>query len=324
MAKNFAIFTYELNPAPIQGDIFDENPKQVSDSSTEGLRKRFEFLFGDKNNVLNLQKYDRADSDVFPCTVMYHENNIVLLRIEKPKNLNYWEKTESPTGEAATIEKKRLTSSPFVFAVIDCRKGHNQIAVEVESSVWRNLDPLMSLLEQNFNRLMHKNSFGVAVDITPETLAVDFVEHSRKLIKKKRIAVTKMTLYFSRGLINPKIEETIKNDKYLRNLDKSMFEAQHAEMTYTNPNGKKIIQRNNGLLEHVVTLIASAPNAFRMSISYENGTTYVCGKSIRMEFQMIDDLLFAMLGDGKFLFPEQEIGVWFDDVASEIKKQREC
>lgn len=324
MAKNFAIFTYELNPAPIQGDMFDENPVQVTDNSKEGLRKRFEFLFGNKNNVLNLQKYDKADSDTFPCTVMYHENNIILLRIEKPKNLNFWEKTESPTGEAATIEKKKLISSPFVFVVVDCRREHNQIAIEVESSVWRNLEPLKNLLAQNFNRLMQKNSFGVTIEITPETLAIDFVEHSRKLIKKKKIAITKMTLYFSRGLINPKVEEIIKNDKYLSNLERTMFEAQHAEMTYTNPNGAKIARKNNGLLEHIVTLVGSAPDSFRMSISYENGTTYVCGKSTRMEFQMIDDLLYSMLGAGNYMFPGQEIGVWFDDVALEIKKQKEC
>ena len=120
----------------------------------------------------------------------------------------------------------------------------------------------------------------------------------------------------------PKVEDIIKNDPYLKDMQRRMFEASSAECSYNYPNGMRILDGRTKMLEHFVMLIASEPNgAFRLRISYADGSSYICGKDVRMEFQMNDVAFMGMLGIGN-LFPEQEMGAWLDYVANEIEKQR--
>ena len=131
-----------------------------------------------------------------------------------------------------------------------------------------------------------------------------------------------MTVYFTHGLISPRVEEIIKNDAYLRELTGRMFEASNGEVTYNYPNGNRILDRRGNMLEHIVTLIGSEPNgAFRLRMTYDDGTSYTCGKDVRIEFEMDEMAFMGMLGVGN-LFPEQEIGAWFDDKALKIEEQR--
>jgi hypothetical protein len=101
-----------------------------------------------------------------------------------------------------------------------------------------------------------------------------------------------------------------------------MYNAPHGELTLYGPEGTKIINARSKVFQHLVTLVGSDPVAqpFRLSMSYSDGSVYKCGKDVRMEFWMSDNTFMSLLGMGT-LFPQDEIGAWFDEVTRKIEKQ---
>lgn len=267
-------------------------------------------------------KRKRNSDEPCPALVMMHEDGIVLLRLVNPKYVTIYEQRDSQPGQVPPIDKQKLPSSPFIYIVLDFREGHNLIAIEIDSSVWSSTDVVAELLQKNINSHLEALRRNFAIELAPETLHINLVERSRKLIKEDGRKVTKLTIYFTRGIIDSKVEEIIKGDAYMKSVEKRMFESDSVELTYKNPNGNRLLDGRGNMLEHFVMLIASEPgDAFRLKISYDNGTTYTCGKDIRMEFTMNADTFMGMLGYGN-LFPEMEIGAWLDEKNKEINEQR--
>lgn len=319
----YAFYSYSFEDVPIEGDCFEGEQVLTTDTSDMHRRSMLDHLFGHRNTSFTIKKYRKHDADDLPTTVLAHPERIVLLRVENPKEVKVWEKSSSPPGEVASIKERRLPSNPFSYVLIDCReRGQRMMAIRIDSSAWRNTDIVAQLLQDNINKKLKSLSRGFAIKIKPVLMEIDFVEHSRFLIKRKKIPVTKMTVYFTHGLISPRVEEIIKNDAYLRELTGRMFEASNGEVTYNYPNGNRILDRRGNMLEHIVTLIGSEPNgAFRLRMTYDDGTSYTCGKDVRIEFEMDEMAFMGMLGVGN-LFPEQDIGAWFDDKAQKIEEQR--
>ena len=318
----YAIYHYEFNDAQVEGNFLQGEVVKRPDTSEEQCREVLYSLFGERNSEFIIKKIKKNSADTYPSIVMSRAERLALLRLENPKEVTVWEKHNPSPGEAANIDKKKVPSNPFCYVIIDCRSGHNMIAVEIDSNVWRSTDIVAGLLQESINRKLEANSCGFSVVIKPQVLPVDFLSLSRRIIKKDRIPVTKMTVYLTRGLINPKVEDIVKNDPYLKDMEKRMFEASSAECSYNYPNGMRILDGRSKMLEHFVMLIGSDPSgAFRLRLSYADGTSYICGKDVRMEFQMSDVAFMGMLGIGN-LFPEQEMGAWLDHVANEIEKQR--
>ena len=318
----YAIYYYKCKDAPVEGNFLHGITVVNPDTSEEHCREMIYALFGEKNAELIFKKMKKNSADTYPGIVMARAEGLVLLRVENPKEVTVWEKHTPSPGKAANIDKRKVPSNPYSFIVIDCRMGRNMIAIQVDSSVWRNTDLVADLIQENVNRKLEADGRGFAIEVNPQVLHIDFVTLSRRLIKKDRLPVTKMTVYLTRGLINPKVEDIVKNDPYLKDMHKRMFEASSAECSYNYPNGMRILDGRSKMLEHFVMLIGSEPSgAFRLRLSYADGSSYICGKDVRMEFQMSDDAFLGMLGIGN-LFPEHEMGAWLDHVANEIEKQR--
>ena len=320
----YAIYTYSFTDAPIEGDWTKGSIVSLPKLSDDHRRAILDQLFGRQNTLFTIKKYNKSDADDYPCTVLAHPERFILLRIERPKEERIFEKHESLRGEAARIDERRLPSFPYIFVIMDCREGCGcKIAISVDSSAWRSTDKVAELIQDNVNRQLEDLSRGFGIKITPELMKLDFVSHSRNLIKKKRLGVDKMTIYFTRGMINPKVEEVIKDDPFIKRLLRSMLDAQHGQLTLYGPDSKQILAQNARILSHIVTLVASDPvsEPFRLKMDYSDGSSFSCGKDIRMEFRM-DALVFgAMFGEGS-LFPEHEIGAWFDGVTKQIEEQR--
>ena len=318
----YAIYSYKFSDAPFEGNFLQGDEVVRPDTSEEHCREVIYALFGERNSEFVIKKLKKNSADTYPSIVMSRVERLVLLRLENPKEVTVWEKHTPPPGEAANIDKRKIPSNPYCYIIIDCRAGHNMIAIEIDSNVWRSTDIVAGLLQESINCKLEANSCGFKVKITPQVLPVDFLSLSRRLIKKDHLPVTKMTVYLTRGLINPKVEDIVKNDPYLKDMHRRMFEASSAECSYNYPNGMRIIDGRSRMLEHFVMLIGSEPSgAFRLRLSYADGTSYICGKDVRMEFQMSEVAFWGMLGIGN-LFPEQEMGAWLDYVANEIEKQR--
>lgn len=320
----YAIYTYSFTDTPVEGDWTKGGEVTRPESSDDHRRTMLDQLFGRQNALFTIKKLNKNDADDYPCTVLAHPERFILLRIERPKEERIFEKHESSRGEAARIDERRLPSFPYVFVIIDCRKnGSCKIAISVDSSVWRSTDKVAWLIQNNVNSRLKSLSCGFGIKVDPELMKLDFVSHSRNLIKKKRLGVEKMTIYYTRGMINPRVEEIIKEDPFIKRLLRSMLDAQHGQLTLYGPDSKQILAQNARILEHIVTLVASDPvsEPFRLKMDYSDGSSYSCGKDIRMEFQMDAMVFGAMFGEG-CLFPEHEIGAWFDGVTKQIEEQR--
>lgn len=320
----YAIYTYCFKDAPVEGDLTLGNIVTRPDSSNNHRRAMLDQLFGRQNTTFIIKKYNKSDADDFPCTVLAHFNRFVLLRIERPKTEKIFEKHESQQGEAARINERLLPSFPYIYVIIDCREGcGNKVAISIDSSVWRSTDKVAELVQANVNRLLDSLSRGFRIILEPELMQLDFVSHSRNLVKKKRLSVDKMTIYFTRGMINPKVEEIIKEDPFIKRWMRSMYSAPHGQLTLFEPNSQEIFANKARTLEHIVALVASDPvsEPFRLKMTYSDGSTYSCGKDIRMEFRMDETAFMSLFGQGS-LFPEHEMGAWFDSVTKQIEEQR--
>lgn len=320
----YAIYTYSFTDVPVEGDWIKENEVTRPQLSDDHRRAWLDKLFGRQNTVFPMKKHNKNGADDYPCMVLAHPERFVLLRIERPTEVKIYEKHESQRGEAARIDERRLPSNPYVYVIIDSRERCGcKMAISIDSSVWRSSDKVADLVQENINRHLKNLSLGFGVIIKPELMQLDFVSHSRNLIKKKHLGVNKMTIYFTSGMINPKVEEIVKSDKYIKGLLQRMYKAIHGELTLYGPDGQSIIDRRSRTFEHLVMLVGSDPasESFRIKMSYSDGSTYTCGKDIRMEFRMDEIAFMAMLGEGS-LFPEHEIGAWFDGVAKQIEEQR--
>lgn len=320
----YAIYTYEFTDKPVEGDWTKGEQVTVPESSDDHRRAMLDKLFGKQNASFTIKKYNKNDADDYPCTVLAHPDRFALLRIERPTEVKVYEKHESSRGEAARIDERHLPSNPYIYVIIDCRerKG-NKIAISIDSSAWRSTDRVADLVQDNVNRKLESLSLGFGIHVKPELMQLDFVSHSRNLIKRKRLAVNKMTIYFTRGLINPMVEEIVKEDPFIKRLLRSMYNAKHGQLTLFEPESQKIFANKARTFEHIVTLVGSDPvsEPFRLKMSYSDGSTYSCGKDIRMEFRMDAMVFAAMFGEG-CIFPQQEIGAWFDSVTKQIEEQR--
>ena len=320
----YAIFSYGFTDLPLERDWTLCEQTVRPESSDDHRRSMLDQLFGARNTTFTFKEYNKSDADNYPCTVLAHPEGFILLRIERPKEVNVYDKHESQRGEAARIDKRWVPSFPYIYVVIDCRQGRGcQIAVSIDSNAWRSSDKVAELVQENVNRQLKSLSRGFGIRVKPELMKLDFVSHSRNLIKKKRLSVNRMTIYFTRGMINPKVEEIIKEEPFIKRLLKSMFDAQHGQLTLYDPDVQKILANKARILEHLVTLVGSDPvsEPFRLKMNYSDGSAYSCGKDVRMEFLMDDMTFAAMLGEGS-LFPEHEIGAWFDGVTRDIDEQR--
>ena len=320
----YAIYTYSFKDAPLEGDWTNGDEVIRQDYTDEHRRAMLDHLFGKQNTSFTMKKQNKNDADNYPCTVLGHPERFVLLRIERPKTEKIFEKQESISGEAARINERYLPSYPYIYVIIDCRERcGTKIAISIDSSAWRSTDRVAELVQENVNRHLESLSCGFCIKVKPELMQLDFVSHSRRLIKKQRLGVNRMTIYFTRGMINPKIEEIVKEDPFIKRLFRNMYSAQHGQLTLYDPDTREILANKARTFEHLVMLVGSDPvsEPFRLKMSYSDGSTYSCGKDIRMEFRMDEMAFMAMLGEGS-LFPEHEIGAWFDGVAKQIEEQR--
>ena len=285
--------------------------------SEDKRRKLFEFLFGKRGVLFPIKKKD------YPCTVMSHDGGIVMLRLERPRNVTVYDKQEGPSGVVANITKKPMPSNPFNYVIIDFREGRNMIAISIEGDAWRDTDTVANLLRESVNHLFDEMCRDIHIALAPQTLNHDYVEYSRYLIKKRKRRVTKMTFYLTGGTINPEMEAIIKKDRYLSTLmNRRHFKERHLEVSYFDPDSQSIVRKNSKTLEHFVMLVLSepGPDTFRLRMTYDDGTTLNCGREVKFEYAM-DENVFASIFGNVSMFPEMNIGAWLDKARNIIEEE---
>lgn len=313
--QKYSFYTYEFEPGSPQNDLYDENRPFV-EQSEKYRRDLFEFLFGNSSALFKIK------NDDYPCMVMTHNDGIVMLRVERPRNIPLYIKEKlQQKGVIPRIDKQTRESNPFNYIIIDFREGRNLIAISIDGDAWRDTNTVANMFRESVNKKFDALNQDMHIVLQPLMFNRDFVEYSRYLIKKKQRRVTKMTFYFTGGKINPEMEAIIKKDNYLKGLKNRCFKSQHTEISYIDPDSLAIARKNSNTLEHFVMLVMSEPDsdAFRLRMSYDDGTTLNCGKQNKFEYEMPVEVFESILGYD-FLFPEQKIGAWLDRAREAVEE----
>ncbi len=321
--KRYAIYSYEFKKTRIEGNLLSDSDEGCQDTSDAHCRTMLNQLFSRSIAPSDFIKQKKSDADKYPCTVLVRKDDLVWLRIENPKEGKVYVKDSTLKSAPPRIDERLMPSNPYIYIFIDCRECSNKIAISTDSSAWRNTDIVADLLRSNINRLFENHLPGISIEIKPELLQIDFVSHSRKLIKKNHLSLNKMTIHFTRGTINPKVEEIVRNDPYIKRLQDCMFDAKRGQLTLDNPDTQKVFDDNSKTLEHIVALVMSntVSEPFRLQMMYSDGSSYNCGKDIRMEFIM-DETTLLSINDQESLFSEYTIEGWFDSITQKIDEQR--
>ncbi len=315
--QSYSFYTYSFKPGIPQGGLFQGESSSFEDMSEDKRRKLFEFLFGGRGLQFTIKKKD------YPCTVMAHDGGIVMLRLERPRNVTVYDKQKQANGAVANITKRPMPSNPFNYVIIDLREGRNMIAISIEGDAWRDTDTVANLLRESVNHHFDEMCKDIHIALTPQTFNHDYVEYSRYLIKKKKRRVTKMTFYLTGGTINPEVEAIIKKDRYLSGLmNRRRFKEKHLEVSYFDPDSPSIVRKNSNTLEHFVMLVLSEPRSdtFRLRMTYDDGTTLNCGHEVKFEYEMDENAFLSIFGNAS-MFPEMNIGAWLDKAKSIIEEE---
>ncbi len=320
----YALYTYTFPDADsIQLNCFKENLVKVPASTTD-KNLWLDRLFGGKKSDVRIQSVKGGKgADKYPCTVLAHEDRVVWLRMENEKSMRIYVKSHSQTSDPDPIEPKDMPTNPFSYIFIDCREGKNMIAIRKDSDAWRSTDVEAKLLEESLNRMMGDLGYDFGISIKPETMPKDFWDYNRRLIKQQKQKVKKMTIYFTNGTIDPKVEDVISKTPFLKRLLKETWEAHSGKIELQDPFGQRIVDGRKRDIKNIIELITSnaTDSGFGLSLAYSNGMEVTCGKDIRLEYPMKEDMLDMLFH--KNLFGEYKVNTWLDQAVAYIKIQKD-
>ena len=324
---SYALYTYSFCTADsVQTNAFA--PKDVKiDMSTKDKNFWLDHLFGDRNTEVRIQhiKKNGGGGDKFPCKVLAHgKGRVVWLRLENEKIRRLWVKRKSATpSEPEIISKEDVSENPYSHIFLDCREDKNLIAIMKENDAWRNTDVAATLLEESLNFLMHEAGYGFCLRIHPVTVTKDFWEYNRHLILKDKRKVKKMTIYFGAGTMDPQVLEYINQTPILKRLLKEMWNAKSGKLELTDPLGTSIIDKRKRDFRNIIELVGSniTSDVFGVSLAYDNGQEIVCGKEVRLMYQMKADTFTMLFSEN--LFGEYKINEWLDGAVEYIKEQKD-
>ncbi len=318
--KSFAIYNYDFVDDTMEGTFFASVPPLHAPIPVEERQSHLIPLFGNKGEAFALKGLKKGDND-YPCVVLMNQDGIVMLHLEHPKDLDVWEKQKTPPGEFPKIERGTVPSNPFCYVFIDCREGHNKIAIEINSSAWRKTDEVKALLQANMNMLLNNQALGFNILIKPETYSFDFLEQGRWHMNKNKRRVKWMTIHWNRGLIDPKVEATVLHSQFFKSLF-GLFSSIEGDVTLKNPDVSGLLRKKAKLAEFFTMLIGSEQgDAFGVKWMLDNRRSYEWGEDIRIDFPMENAILDSVFGKDT-LFPMPKVAMWFNQREKDIDEER--
>lgn len=146
----YAIYSYSLVAKPRRNELIPSDDNQLINDMS--LEQRFELLFGQKPGAdFPVQKIKKGGADKYPCHVVRHEENVVLLRLEKKKDVSIWEEQPVAGNPLPKIEKTTIKSTPYCYIIIDIRPSVHLIAIQSNSAAWRNPNDVKNLMQESMN-----------------------------------------------------------------------------------------------------------------------------------------------------------------------------
>lgn len=343
MENIYAIYSYKLVEHNDEGDWTQGD--QVKEPDLGSAQDTLYDMFEKRQNMdFRVQKEVSGGAKKYVCKIYGNDRRIVALRLHNEHEQPVWKLVEVPNDPMGKMEKKAELSIPCTYVIIDCRPGHNIIAVKVETSAWRNTDTVRDLIEDSFNLNLESLSAGFRVQLFTKMDSIDFLNDSRYRIKKEKRKLKSVTINFKTGKIDPKIEAFIKNSDFLNRLFNVIDKySPSGEITLNQPNGDRMVDRRRHDLENLVTLVSSDPLGYALDATFDDGVTYHCGKDVRKELPMNPKGALELFHLGRRGEPDKELNLdfynlnsqgadsnryllekWLDDVAEETKRMKDA
>ena len=340
MENIYAIYSYKFVENNDEGDW--TQGEQVTVTDMDAAQDWFYRLFGQTQALFPIQKGEGESAKKYTCEVYGNDHRIVALRLLNIKEQSYWKLVENPNDPMGKLVKELLESTPCTYIIIDCRKGHNIIAVKVETDAWRKTDTVCELIENSINIHLESMSRGFRIKLYTKLESHDFLDYSSRRIKKDGRTLKKMTIRFRTGQLNPEIEALVKNSTYLKGLfDRiNKYEGASGELTLNQPMGPKLIDRRRHDIEKFIALIASDPKGYSMDWTFDDNVTLHYGKDSIFQPPMDPEGSLELFHSRtkaepavqlKLFSEEQETELnkyllegWLDKVTEETKKMKDA
>ena len=340
MDNNYAIYSNKFVKCKDEGDWTQGEEVTATDMTV--AQDWFYKLFGKTRTLFPIPKGEGESSKKYTCEVYGNDHRIAALRLLNVKVQGYWKLTEDPNDPMGELIKDFLESTPCTYVIIDCRRGHNIIAVKVETEAWRNTDTVCELMERSINQHLESYGRGFRIKIYTKLDSHDFLNYSSRRIRKDGRTLKKMTIRFRTGKLNPIIEGLVKNSRYLKGLFERIdkYDGSSGELILNQPMGSKLIDRRRHDIENFITLISSDPKGYSMDWTFDDNMTLHYGKDSRYEPSMDPEGSLELFHLGRKADPTVELELfseepeaatnkyllegWLDKVAEETKKMKDA
>lgn len=285
--------------------------------------EKFEWLFGKKGTEVRIQKEKKNGiGDKYPCHVIAHDHNVILLRLENVKNVTVYESRQSG-GPIPNIEKKQYESNPPVYIIIDNRPDKAQMAIEIDPAAWSKTNVVRDLLQDNLNRELKR--FGLAIRIWSKMQEVDYWNYVSYRQKHEGRGIKRMTFHFPNAKIRPSIETTIGLSNHLKTLMEliNSLGAAQGELSIQPPANDYLLKKKMTDIKKMVALCASSE--YSLSVTFDDDVTYRCNEYLRAELPMNNpDVLTEFENGQQSLLFAYGIEQWLDWVIEQTEKYQDA
>jgi hypothetical protein len=320
----YAIYNFELmKRRVIQGDL--TRGEEIDVPKMEHAHENFDHVFGGKGTEVRIQREKRRGegADKFPCHVIAHDHNIVLLRLENVKSVTVYEshKTEGPVP---SIEKKKYESNPPCFIIIDNREGKTQIAIQIDSAAWSKTNIVRDLLEENLDRELEP--FGLTIKIRSKMQKSEYWDYVTYRQRKEGRGIKRMTFQFPNVKIRPSIETSIGLSNHLKMLMElvNKLGAGQGELSIQPPTNDYLLKKRLNDIKNIVALCSSSAD-YSLSVTFDDDITYRCNENLRAELPMNIPRAIENFKNGQLTtFFEYDLERWLDWVVEQTEQYQDA
>lgn len=311
----FAIYSYLLKETATRNYNLP-----ISESVSHLLpEERFELLFGKERGAeVIIQRIKKnLVADKYPCQVICHDSQVILLRLVNDKDVDIWEETESSTNPISKIEKTKRPTKPYCYVVIDTRPDSHIIAIETGTAAWRNTSIIKELLQESLNNLLNINDYGLEVTILSKMLPSNFWDYVEKKRRKDKVYIKSMTFSFTNHKRRPDIDIKTALSSEWKHFESFMgwidsLGGDKGEIKIVPPKNEALMKRKMADIKHMVEICANSNYA--LSVTFSDDVTYKCNQELKAEFPM-DDKIRDDFDNGQYdLFLYFNILAWLNDV----------
>ena len=320
----YAIYNFELiQRRVIQGDL--TRGEQIEVPKMEHAQENFDHVFGGKGTEVRIQREKKRGegADKFPCYVIAHDRNVILLQLENVKNVTVYE-AQKTSGTIPNIEKKQYESNPPCYIIIDNRKGKAQIAIQIDSAAWSKTNIVRDLLEENLDRELEP--FGMTIKIRSKLQKSEYWDYVTYRQKKEGRGIKKMTFQFPNIRIHPSIETSIGLSNHLKTLMDlvNKLGAGQGELSIQPPTNDYLLKRKLNDIKNIVALCSSSAD-YSLSVTFDDDITYRCNENLRAELPMHKPGIIEFFKNGQLttLF-DYDIEQWLDWVVQQTEQYQDA